>query len=542
MTDIAGQLDEEEAAPVAPEPVIKMRAGQRRLFRLVDEYRMLAFVARRQYGKTTSFANIALKKMMKTKFHTVIFGSAKLNLSREIVRKEAHVMERGIAEATRRLDAGRFMVADAETGKVPDRLNHDDFAELFEAQRMEFRYFHSRSSYSRTKVVALRPDTVGETGDLMADEVGRINNWRDVWEAIEPIVASNPEFRLLLSTTPPPDDAHYSFEQLCPLPGTVFPVDPEGNVYESIHGVTVLRVDALDAYADGVPVYDLKTGNPITPQQLLDKSLDKDACRRNYFCQFVTGGSAAISYMAIADAQALGIKHGCVFAEDDLPDGYERMFTGGPVGIGGDPATTEGEKSNPFGVCVTERVDGLWVARLMLSFKSADPQRPKDILRELVKTLKPEALALDATSERYWCAEVKKELELLVNVLLVVNSETMEHLNEPIKVKTYLGNLGCNAIDDRVTALPPAREVKEDFRLVKREKGGFNNALDSVTGRHGDLFDGFKLSLFALETGGGVTEATGVSVSPSSQPEPSTTGRMKMTPDEPDTDAQPAYR
>ena len=48
MTDIAGQLDEEEAAPVAPEPVIKMRAGQRRLFRLVDEYRMLAFVARRQ--------------------------------------------------------------------------------------------------------------------------------------------------------------------------------------------------------------------------------------------------------------------------------------------------------------------------------------------------------------------------------------------------------------------------------------------------------------------------------------------------------------
>ena len=28
---------------------------------------------------------------------------------------------------------------------------------------------------------------------------------------------------------------------------------------------------------------------------------------------------------------------------------YERLFTGGPIGIGGDPATTEGEKSNPFG-------------------------------------------------------------------------------------------------------------------------------------------------------------------------------------------------
>ncbi|MGI5868649.1 MAG: hypothetical protein ACOX9C_04285 [Kiritimatiellia bacterium] len=542
MTDASAQLDLEEM-PTPQEPVVKMRAGQRRLFRLVDRCRMLAFVARRQYGKTTSFANIAVKKMMKRRDHTVIFGSAKLNLSREIVRKEAQVMERGIAEAMRRIEAGRFVVADSETGKTPDRLGHDDFAELFEAQRMEFRYFHSRTSYSRTKVVALRPDTVGETGDLMADEIGRINNWREVWEAIEPIVASDPNFRLLLSTTPPPDDSHYSFEQLAPLPGTVFEVNPEGNVYESIHGVTVLRVDALDADADGVPVYDLKTGRPITPKELLDQAIDKDACRRNYFCHFVTGGSAALSHLAIAEAQTLGARLGCVYAEDDLPDGYERLFTGGPVGIGGDPATTEGEKSNPFGICVTERVDGMWVARLILSFKSKDPQRPKDILRELATTLKPEALALDATSERYWCAEVKHELELLTNVILVVNSETIEHLNEPMRMKTYLGNLACNAVDDRAAALPPAREVKEDFRLVKREKGGFNNSLDSVTGRHGDLFDGFKLSIYALETGGAATEATGVSVSPL-PPARSSLGRMKMTPeeDELDKDAPPAYR
>ena len=72
-----------------PPPVIQMRSGQRRLFQLVEQYRLLGFIARRQYGKTTTCANIALMKMMKHRDHTVIFGSAKLNLSREIVRKEA---------------------------------------------------------------------------------------------------------------------------------------------------------------------------------------------------------------------------------------------------------------------------------------------------------------------------------------------------------------------------------------------------------------------------------------------------------------------
>jgi hypothetical protein len=368
----------------------------------------------------------------------------------------------------------------------------------------------------------------------MADEIGRIGNWREVYEAIEPIVQSNPSFRLLLSTTPPPDDAHYSFEQLAPLPGSAFPVDPEGNVYESIHGVTVLRLDYHDAYADGIPVYDLKSGAPLDPDTFRARQIDKEACDRNYGCIFVTGGSAAISYLAIADAQDLGRQHGCMFAEDDLPGGYDRLFTGGPVGIGADPATTEGAKSNPFGITVTERIDGMYVARLMLSFKSADPKKPKDILRELVTTLRPVCLSLDATSERYWCAEVREELELLVNVELVVNSETTEYLSEKLKVKTYLGNLGVNALDDRAAAIPAHHAVKDDFRLVIREKGGFNNRLDSVTGRHGDLFDSFKLSIHSLNQGDVTTEAAGVPVgSGSDSMAPSHTHRMAMTPDEP---------
>ena len=483
--------------------VIKMRTGQRRLFQLVELYRLLGFIARRQYGKTTTCANIALRKMMKHRDHTVIFGSAKLNLSREIVRKEAAVFEKAISAAMARLEEGKMQLADDKTGRSLHGLTSDDFADLFEHSRLEFRYYHSRSSYSRTKVVALRPDTVGETGDLMCDEVGRIGNWKDVWEAVEPIVASNPQFRILLLTTPPPDDAHYSFEQLAPPPGMTFPVSPSGNVYESVKGVTCLRVDAWDAYADGVSLYDTKTAKPVTPEESRRRAFDKDAWDRNYGCLFITGGSAAVGLIKLMEAMERGERAGCVYAEDDLPPGWERLFdlSEGPIGIGADPATTEGEKSNPFGIAVTQRIAGRYVTKLIISFKSKDPKKPKGILYELATKLHARAVAIDASSEVYWATEVREMLEGVCTVILVKNSERLDFMGERILYKTYLGLLLVNAIDEGQVDVPNAVEVKDDFRLVKKMKGGFDNTLDSATGRHGDLFDGSKLSIHALIEG-----------------------------------------
>ena len=499
---------------IGQSPVIQMRSGQRRLFQLVEQYRLLGFIARRQYGKTTTCANIALMKMMKHRDHTVIFGSAKLNLSREIVRKEAAVFEKAISAAMARLEEGKVQLADDKTGRSVSGLTHDDFADLFEHSRLEFRYYHTRSSYSRTKVVALRPDTVGETGDLMCDEVGRIGNWKDVWEAVEPIVASNPQFRILLLTTPPPDDAHYSFEQLAPPPGMQFPVSPSGNVYESVKGVTCLRVDAWDAYADGVALYDTKTAQPVTPEESRRRAFDKDAWDRNYGCLFITGGSAAVGLIKLMEAMERGERAGCVYAEDDLPPGWERLFdlSKGPVGIGADPATTEGEKSNPFGIAVTQRIDGRYATKLILSFKSKDPKKPKGILRELATRLKAKAVAIDATSEVYWATEVREELEGVCDVILVKNSEKLEVMGERVLYKTYLGQLLVNAIDESQIDVPNDFNVKDDFRLVKKMKGGFDNSLDAATGRHGDLFDGTKLSLHAIIEGTEEAKADAVQI------------------------------
>ena len=528
--------------PPSTDALVKMRSGQRRLFQLVEQYRLLGFIARRQYGKTTTCANIALMKMMKNRDHTVIFGSAKLNLSREIVRKEAAVFEKAINAAQSRIEAGKLQLADDKTGRGLGNLTSDDFADLFEHSRLEFRYYHTRTSYSRTKVVALRPDTVGETGDLMCDEVGRIGNWKDVWEAVEPIVASNPQFRILLLTTPPPDDAHYSFEQLAPPPGMTFPVSPNGNVYESVKGVTCLRVDAWDAYADGVTLFDTKTAKPVTPEESRRRAFDKDAWDRNYGCLFITGGTAAVGLIKLMESMDRGERAGCAFALDDLPSGWQRLFdlSQGPIGIGADPATTEGETSNPFGIAVTQQIAGRYVTKLILSFKSADPKKPKGILRELCTTLKPRALAIDATSEVYWATEVREELEPICTVILVKNSEKTDVMGERVLFKTYLGNLLVNAIDEDRVDLPKSPEVKDDFRLVKKMKGGFDNALDSATGRHGDLFDGTKLSVHALVEGTEEAKADAVQVGARAA-SPTTRSfcpnHMSMLPDHSDDDA-----
>ena len=135
---------------------------------------------------------------------------------------------------------------------------------------------------------------------------------------------------------------------------------------------------------------------------------------------------------------------------------------------------------------------------------------------------------------------MREELEPICTVILVKNSERVDVMGERVLFTTYLGQLLVNAIDEDLVDLPRAQEVKDDFRLVKKLKGGFDNALDSATGRHGDLFDGTKLSVHALVEGTEEAKADAVQVGARSSccstlaVSPS---RLSMTPDNSDDDA-----
>jgi hypothetical protein len=493
--------------------ILKMREGQRQFFRLVDEYRLLAFLARRQYGKTTTFARIALKKMMKTKRHTVIFGSAKINLSREIVRAEAFIIQSAITEAS----SAALRIVDTTTGKTPDKtLSTDDFAELFEAQRLEFRYYHDRTNYSRTKVVALTPDAVGETGDLMCDEIGRVRNWREVWEAVSPIIASNPAFRLTLATTIPPDDTHFSYEQLVPQVGTEFQPNAKGNLYESEMGVIVHRVDAWDAYQDGLPIYDMKTGEPLDPDESRRREHDKEAWDRNYGLRFIVGGSSACGLMQLEVAQRRGIGHTAFFkieTDDDLRTALIWLIdnmSARPVGIGIDPATTTKQKSNPTALAIVEDHVSEQIARAVFVWKTNDPKIADERIDMIVAAVaarkslggRARGMCIDATNERYWASATRDRLASAMPVDLIVGSEAHEEPGiERMTMKQFLGNRLTGMLDDNKLTLPPDRYIREDFRLVKKDRGQLVCDPD-IDGKHGDTFDAVKLASFALHSGG----------------------------------------
>jgi hypothetical protein len=502
----------------------QVRAGQRAFERDVRFHRISGLLARRQYGKTTISGRIALRKMMKVPGHTVIFGSVKVDLGREIVRKEADALQKAFQMMTATAADAHLSLelADSLGGKKLPILSADDFAELYEATRLEFRLYHSNSVYSRTKVVALSPDAVGETGDIILDEVGRAKRFNEVLEAMLPIISSNPEFRAIFTTTPPPDDTHPSYELLSPPITAELPINPEGNTYRSESGVFVRRITAQDAYADGIPLYDDDTGAPISPEESRRQAKDKDAWDRNYDCKFVIGGTAAVGLMQLDTAQRRGIGE-CQFfnvtsdSEFDQALAWLSMKMGpGRVGLGWDLATTTKAKSNPSSFAVVEESGVERIGRAVINWKTADPDVAMERATRIVQTVgrRPvggaaRRLCIDATNERYFAKLVYKALGALIQVELVVASETIELPGvEPMTMKQHQGGLLVAQFDDNHMIVPPERYIKEDIRLVKKEKGEFVCEPDQ-DGRHGDTFDSLKQANYALTPGGA---STGVSV------------------------------
>lgn len=514
----------------------KFRRGQKRLFQFSELHRVCGFVARRQYGKTTVVAGIALKKMMKTRGHTVVFGSAKLSLSREIVRKEAEIIHQAFRSLPTGADARRVrFVDDSPDGAkpIPSNISADDFAEIFEAQRLETRYYHSNNAtdYSRTKVVALTPDAVGETGDLITDEIRAIRNWREVAEAIGPIISSNPEYRWILTTTPPVDDTHYGYEQLAPPIGSIFEPNPEGNTYISETGIHILRLDAWDAYADGVPLYDDDTGKPLTPEEHRAIANDKQAWDRNYGCKFLQGGSAACDMQRLRTAQERGMGGTGTAGvcrlfqiENDLDMVTACAWLAAnldpklKVGLGLDKATTTKATSNPTVLSVSEDHNPELVVRANFVWKTKDPDIANERIEQVLDVIqkragggRAKALAIDATNERYDAEAQRKRFRKRVPVLLVVGSEgiTTEQkpgLDKPTNWKEYLGDQYVAKLDDNHLTLPPERYVYQDHRLVMKDRGKFV-CEPNEQGMHGDTFDGNKLSLHALVHRGGDAKA-----------------------------------
>jgi hypothetical protein len=280
--------------------VVPFRTYQRAGFRYPT--RRLGYVWRRQGGKSYLLGNEALDWMMETPGVLTSIISAAIALGTEIIVKEAQSWREHLG----RLKA----VAQAANLKLEtnaDAIDFDGFCDLFEHSKLEAKLWHDQTTCSRTRVIAPNPNTaVGWTGHIIGDEFGRWPNCQEVLEAIEPFMESNPQFRLRLATTPPPDDKHYSYEMLLPPEGLTFEPNAKGNFYKSSYGLLIHRVDTWDAALAGVSMHHPDTGEKITPSEHRMLAPDKTAWDRNYAIKFIAGGTGAVSLASLARAMELG--------------------------------------------------------------------------------------------------------------------------------------------------------------------------------------------------------------------------------------------
>jgi hypothetical protein len=494
--------------------MIALTSFQKAALRKLKKLRCAILLWRRQGGKTTLFSWVILRHLAEVPGSFITFVSASLSVGTEIPHRTTQLFNE-LLDTLRQVsgEKGPEILSNGEG------LDEDKLIDMFKQGRLEIHFRHSKTVVSRMKVIAPNVATArGYSGWVIMDEIGFIHDFKELFEAMEPIISRDPTFHLFMATTPPNDDSHFSYELAQPEPGTTFSINPDGNWYVAQSGIEVHRVDAYDAEAAGVHLYDMNTGKPLTPEQHRAKALDRDAWDRNYALLWLQGGTSALSTMSLSMAQDRGAHLSCISADRDLPDGWALSLTDAPWAIGMDPATTENNTSNPSSLVLTQQIGPLEFAeRLVFRFKTADDRESKALLREIIEAAidrtgrKPRRISVDGTSERYFCSQIKREFSKYGPVEILVSSESIEWRGETMKVKSYLGNQYVNAYDDGQMAIPPARWVREDRRLVKKCKGSFDNAQDS-SGNHGDTFDAGKNALHGLLKKGGPCEAKAIRV------------------------------
>lgn len=186
-----------------------------------------------------------------------------------------------------------------------------------------------------------------------------------------------------------------------------------------------------------------------------------------------------------------------------IPPSWADLLTDGPLAIGYDVATTDKGKSNPSGITVMQQVGKLNISRLVLTWKTAEPEVARQVITCVLddidsRGLKPRRLVIDASSEKYFAADMRAVIKKRCAVELVSGNQKLRFRNEEMDAKSLLGNMYASALEDGLILLPAGAWVALDLRLVRRESGRFTTDL-GPGGEHGEVFDSGKQAYWGLQ-------------------------------------------
>ena len=204
---------------------------------------------------------------------------------------------------------------------------------------------------------------------------------------------------------------------------------------------------------------------------------------------------------------------------DVIPQDWTAKLRSGPLTWGLDLATSEKGTSNPSSLTVSEKWDGLFIERLVIAWKTSDPDVTKEIVGFVINDVilsgrKWRRGSIDGTNEFFFATQVKRQFQSRCPIGIIKGNESVIYRGQKFDAKTLLGNLYVNAHTDGLIATPPATWIKDDRRLVKRDKGRFDCDLGRM-GEHGDTFDSGKHAHWCQVGRGGKVEAEAAPVSDS---------------------------
>lgn len=511
------------------------------------ETRMLGLNYTRRGRKSTTLGWLGFDELSKGPGSMVIGASCSLLAGREMTTMTMSASEAALAVAQEAAavrevftegaqeNALQFQIANADTQKILTGLTADDFASLYQSSKLELRLYYDRTAYSRQQIVAPNPATMrGWRGLVLFDEFGYIatNLAQQLIDAADPMMRDVPDLKMIFACNMPLDDRHPWFEMTLPRELTAgsedeqFPPNPAGHLYRSQTDLLIHRVALKDAYAAGHRLYD-NDGVEMTYEQCLKFPPIRSGLDVSYRLLHKAGGTSVIDLFALTTAMRRGIDRQCGFffveTDRDFLDGLTHLakYLGdGDVGLGVDVATTTGESSNPTSVTVTEKRGVEYLSHVFI-WKTRDAMLQRERLRQIIGAVKARKcgkparrMCIDSTSEMLFADDCRKILGAIVPVQLVdarnlVDPEPVGYVKCP-NYKTWQGDQYAACVNDNHTALPSDAYLKEDHRLVMKDKGLFV-CEPTPDGKHGDTFDSGKHALLALGNGSGAITTETVS-------------------------------
>lgn len=504
-----------------------------------QQRRIVGYFWARRCRKSTTAGDIYFHELAAGPNRTVINCSSSLLLGGEAIGMTRSAIE----EAERLTDEAatvrecfeanaaehnlHFRVADSSTGKeYKSRLTTEQFTNLYRERKCELRLYFSPTSYSRELILAPNVQTFRSYRALIGfDEFGYLPPAaaKELVDSADAMMRDTPDRRMLFFSNLSREENHPWFEMTMPRDfqneneDDQFPANPEGHLYIGQTGILIHRVALKDAYAAGHQLFD-DAGAPMDYESAKNLPTVRSAWDTNYALIHRAGGTCAVDMVALITAQQRGVgKCHFVFVTNDgefehALDLLASSLTDGQVGIGFDVATTTGDVSNPSAVTVRERVGGERFDRLKIVWKERQPQVARHRLERIVETVRrrpagggARRLCIDASNERYFATETADLFRHLIPTQLVIAGQTVTprpagyyEKDGEVNYKTWLGDLESATVNDGRLALPPDRYVKNDYRMVLKDRGRYVCTPDAITGAHGDLFDSGKLAEFAL--------------------------------------------